>query len=728
MLCQIIQEGKGKSKTHANYDHVIAPTFTSLFSSPPSTSTPIILFVGEGEEVVIKKSLLNVIRGTNNPSSSSNIWYNVTRFPIHGQLMVGDVIILPNSTSTEVSGRDVDKNRFLYKHDDSESENDSFEFVSGDSHSKLKFRGRIDVRIKLKNDQSPIRIIDKVLYVVRNGERFLTSKDLKYSDPDINSNPADIKYNRRAISNGAIYDKLSGKEVFEFTQQDLDLSRLKFKHFGPDSSQTTFWVTDGQFYDTGFLKVQASDPFVAISKSNGIIVKLSQPAQITSLNVSIETNIEVKDGKDVHFEILSGPSLGAIRRKGGRDEEGEMVNTFFTLSDLEEGIIEYISNPGINDPRIDSIKLRARIVGEDDIISDEEEELLVKLYPPRFWDPLSIERNEILFVDEGNSAIITAQDHLRITHSTVPPENVTYLITTPPQLGVIALVPTPGNHDSYSSLPSMNESILFFTQKDLDERRIRYVQLSNRKNGMSRDSFRFDVTNSVITAQDLLFHVHIISRNILISAQNLTVQEGSRITFPKNIFSFSSPYYENQVDEYLIIGIPEHGSISLPEKSDGNNSSTPHSRSSSNSSSPSSSFTPLDLEKGRVVYRHDSSESLHDGVTIVARVNRLGKESVPVTVHIHVEPVNDEKPRIVNNTGLSLWEWNSELVTSSHLAASDLDSSPHELRFMISPTSNVGYFSFLKSPSVAIDKFTQEDINSRKILFKHSGPLFGQMR
>lgn len=673
------------------------------------------------------------------------------------------IILANNSTTSVVSGRDVDRNRFFYKHDDSESEHDSFEFVSGDSHSKLKFKGKVDIRIKLKNDQPPIRIIDKVFHVVRNGERSLTGKDLKYADGDIHSSPSDIKYNRRAISNGAIYDTLSGKEIFEFTQQDLDLSRLKFKHFGSDSSRTAFWVTDGQFYDTGILEVHASDPFLAISKSSGImVVKIGgQAAQITSLNVTIQTNLEVREGKDVHFQILSGPFLGGIKKRGGREldrksggkildgkrgERGEMVNTFFTLSDLEEGIIEYRSNPGINDPRIDSIKLRASLQsGKEEEIQSEEEEVLIKLYPSRYWDPLLVERNESLFVDEGNFAVITGQDHLRITHSIVPSANVTYLITSPPSFGILTLAAAPGSElQSSHSMKGMkgekkNESILFFTQEDLNEGRVRYVHLSNHKNrtGSSSDSFRFDVTNSVITSQDLRFHLHIISRKIeIVTAFNLTVLEGSRITFPKNLFSFPTTpsFYQSQIDEYLIIGIPEHGFISVEKDRSGksigkssNSSSSSSSFSSSSDSSSISSFTPSDLEKGRLVYTHDSSESLHDSVTIVARINRLGKESSPFTVHIQVEPVNDEKPRIVNNTGLSVWEWNSELLTSTHLAVSDLDSSPSEILFMILP-SNCGYFSLKEFPSVTIDKFTQEDINLRKILFKHSGPLVGQMR
>jgi hypothetical protein len=43
------------------------------------------------------------------------------------------------------------------------------------------------------------------------------------------------------------------------------------------------------------------------------------------------------------------------------------------------------------------------------------------------------------------------------------------------------------------------------------------------------------------------------------------------------------------------------------------------------------------------------------------------KESVPAVVRVLVIPVNDEVPHIENNTGLTLWEGSTAIITYTHL-------------------------------------------------------------
>ena len=43
------------------------------------------------------------------------------------------------------------------------------------------------------------------------------------------------------------------------------------------------------------------------------------------------------------------------------------------------------------------------------------------------------------------------------------------------------------------------------------------------------------------------------------------------------------------------------------------------------------------------------------------------KTSVPATVNIQIIPVNDEVPRIVNNTGVEVWAGSSALITTENL-------------------------------------------------------------
>jgi Cadherin-like len=55
-------------------------------------------------------------------------------------------------------------------------------------------------------------------------------------------------------------------------------------------------------------------------------------------------------------------------------------------------------------------------------------------------------------------------------------------------------------------------------------------------------------------------------------------------------------------------------------------------------------------------YQHNGSEALTDQFSIVARVTAGERDSLPATVRVTVLPVDDEKPKLVNNTGLKLYE------------------------------------------------------------------------
>lgn len=75
------------------------------------------------------------------------------------------------------------------------------------------------VLVNLTNDNPPIRAVEKVFRVVKNGERLLTGQHLKYTDADIDCTPSDIVYTRRGIPNGGIYSaEHPSTPVFQFTQ------------------------------------------------------------------------------------------------------------------------------------------------------------------------------------------------------------------------------------------------------------------------------------------------------------------------------------------------------------------------------------------------------------------------------------------------------------------------------------------------------------------------------
>lgn len=76
--------------------------------------------------------------------------------------------------------------------------------------------------MNLTNDNAPVRAVDRVFRVVRDGERLLTGQDLRYADTDIDCGPADILYTRQEISNGGIYSALdTNSPLYQFTQVHL---------------------------------------------------------------------------------------------------------------------------------------------------------------------------------------------------------------------------------------------------------------------------------------------------------------------------------------------------------------------------------------------------------------------------------------------------------------------------------------------------------------------------
>ena len=64
-------------------------------------------------------------------------------------------------------------------------------------------------------------------------------------------------------------------------------------------------------------------------------------------------------------------------------------------------------------------------------------------------------------------------------------------------------------------------------------------------------------------------------------------------------------------------------------------------------------------------YVHNGSDSTRDRFTLVARTE--SKTSVPAAVHVRVIPVDDETPRVVNNTGIRVHAGASVAVTKEQL-------------------------------------------------------------
>jgi chondroitin sulfate proteoglycan 4 len=91
--------------------------------------------------------------------------YNVTHGPHHGRLDVMDVglVTILRRNTAYFSSRELMTERVFYVHDDSETKRDSFHFVALSSEEEdFQYVGVFHVDILLKNDNTPVRSVDKV--------------------------------------------------------------------------------------------------------------------------------------------------------------------------------------------------------------------------------------------------------------------------------------------------------------------------------------------------------------------------------------------------------------------------------------------------------------------------------------------------------------------------------------------------------------------------------------
>lgn len=368
------------------------------------------LYVSEGERTAISRIHFDVLLNKFN-----SLTFNLTHPSKHGDLCLvhDDYRQLVETFQLE--------NLYLgdvyYCHDDSESSEDSMKIlILSDPQTDFQYVGEIAIDVYLQNDNPPTRQIDKRFPIVRGDSKLITSSDLKYFDPDIDSRTADIVYKNIQSTTGEVM--IGGIITLSFNQDDLDQLRVYFNHSGDDFGSVSFTVSDGMFEVPGTLEIEASDPFLRIIEANASIVQEGRLVPITLADLSIETNLNVKP-EQIEYKIIVDPSHGVLkyyRKKLNLTYTGKSNNTTslrnFTQAEIEKERIAYMNTEVAS---MDRFKYRVTAKGVW-----TEGEVQVRIYPSAYWEPLLIKKNQTLYVEESTSVTIS-RDVLEIGHPNISP-------------------------------------------------------------------------------------------------------------------------------------------------------------------------------------------------------------------------------------------------------------------------------------------------------------------
>ncbi|XP_026998975.2 chondroitin sulfate proteoglycan 4-like [Tachysurus fulvidraco] len=629
----------------------------------------------EGESKIITQDCLFL-----ETFGSSVVHYTLRSRPQHGKLIRVD-----NSSSVivEFTNQDILEERVAYVHDDSETTRDAFTFCASASSQK-DVEGIFNISIQLVNDQKPVRVVDKVFHVTRDGQRLLTLEDLCYHDPDSDYDDRQLLYTRRGISVGQlVLVNDTSHELYQFHQRDLEEKRVLFVHRGTSSGHFVLFVSDGKHYTSTLLEVSAQDPYLKVANNTGLLVQKGQEVILQSVNFSVATNADVRSDEDVLFEIFHPPSHGILLCEGIEADA-------FTRYDLKAGHVVYRHDDSTN--LMDSFSLTAMVNGLRLDVT-----VAVKMYLESHQNPPQIIHKHRLVAEEGKAVKIHNKE-LEVVHEGNTPDEITYTVKTPPSHGFLRRSHADGENRH-------NATVGKFSQWDVNAGHIEYVQ---EKHGHTGDSFTLDVTNGIVTVSDLVVFVEIIPFFLPLEVSNITLKEGSSKALTQDVIKVTGRHFTERHVQYHVIEGPHHGRIE-------------HSRIPG---VPIPSFTRVQVEHEFISYVHDGGETTEDNFTLVANDTEVRKQSTPRVIHVNVTPVNDEPPVITANRILRVWVDSVTEITSDDLSATDHDSAPESLEFIVTPPSN-GHLALKSAPSRPILNFTQAHIHHRQLVFIHSGTMFG---
>ncbi|RZF41494.1 hypothetical protein LSTR_LSTR000208 [Laodelphax striatellus] len=612
--------------------------------------------------------------------------YEISRRPMHGWLDVlnNERTATLRTNVSYFSPAELTDKRLRYTHDDSETTSDTFEFVALPTENEdFLFVGDLKITINLTNDNAPVRVVESVFRIVKNGERLLTGRHLKYIDADIDCTPEDIIYTRRGIPNGGIYSAQNpATPIFQFSQADLNEGKVLFRHEGDVvESRVSLWVSDGVHHGEGALDVRASPPYIEITNNTRLVVRQGGAAPITSQNLYAETNVNLAQDQ-IRFEVVHGPSQGLLEL-GGID-----AVQVFTQDDVENSRVQYRHNGDVTSVQ-DSFRFRVAVEG-----TVTEAQFRIRVFPAGYWDPLVVTANHSLHVEESTSVIL-ANKYLQVKQPHVPSSDIMFIIVEPPRYGYLEMEGS--NKNGIEDI--REEQVVAFDQAAVDAGKLHYVQATTNQ---TTDRMVVDVTNGITWLRGLIVTFVVVPDKLYIGGGELRCEEGGNVTLPPALFPTLTDYYSGRLTEYRLAAGPSHGRLV----------------SASQPLRPLTRWSAHLMQSGLIQYVHDGSENVEDVMEVVGRSDE--KESVPARLHVTVIPVNDEPPTIVNNTGLFVWRGGRQLITPSHLAAVDKDTPPENVTFAVI-SATAGYLTFLNHPNMSIDRFSQDHINNLKVAFVHSG-------
>lgn len=396
--------------------------------------------------------------------------------------------------------------------------------------------------------------------------------------------------------------------------------------------------------------------------------------------------------------------------------------TKFTQQEVKDGVVHYIHSSGEIGSQIirDSATF---IVSDEHFIASADlphYNLNITITPVDNQTPIIIAGMPII-VEEGMKFILSP-DFITAKDADTEPESIQFVITNQPKWGYLENVkPNPGSEKSNAGNP-----VISFKLQDIIDHSINYIQATHKGVEPTNDSFDLFATDGRLNSLSHALFITITPMNDEepdVMLNDISVAEGGSKIIDRSMVDAIDM---DQPKENLMLSIsqlPEHGDIVVMLH-------TPN----GDIEAAVYDFSANELHKGmKLKYIHDNSEHFTDKFAITVSD---GKHEIKKVCTVTIDPVNDERPEILKNTGLQM-DYGQQAVLSNILLQSiDLDNTDDQVYYVIVRVPKKGVLQYCSDPNEHMfsDKcrdiwvgqnFTQRDIDSNRVRYLHTTGMSG---
>ncbi|XP_058157866.1 FRAS1-related extracellular matrix protein 1 [Dasypus novemcinctus] len=681
----------------------------------------------EREEVIITSEYLFA---TDKDSDDSKLMFVVAQKPQHG-------VVRKAGIATDLfSQRDVISGAVTYKHTGGEiglvpcfdtitlvvSDGEAGPFVSGccynGSHSSFPLHESfpvydLNITVYPVDNQPPSITIGTMFVIDESFSAAITINHLSATDPDTAADdlefvlvsPPQFGYLENTLPSAGFEKSNIGISVASFQWKDMEALHINYvqsRHVRtePTADQFSVYVTDGKqrSLDVPFCVIinptndEAPDFIVQnITVCEGGMKELdSSIISATDLDLPKDSLVFTVTHHPRHGLLLNGvfsKDFPQHRHPVHPDQRHELVHSF-SMERLKTGMrLMYVHDDSENLADDFTIQL-----------SDGKHKILktisVEVTPVNDEKPMLSKKAEIV-MNMGETRVISSAV-LSASDEDSSREKIYYLFESLPQNGQLQLKI---GRDWVPLQPGMK-----CTQEEVDLNLLRYTH-TGAMDSQNEDSFTFFLWDGDNRSPAFVCHITIQDMgkgDIVILAKPLVVSKGNRgfLTTTTLLAMDGTDKPEDLL--YVITSPPQHGQVEYVHYP----------------GVPITSFSQMDIAGQTVCYVHKSTAAVPSDTFRFVVSN--GRRTRPGVFEITLETVDTALPTVTRNKGLRLVKGALGLLSSDLLQLTDPDTPVENLTFLLAQLPQHGQL-YLRGTILLQRNFTQQDVNSRNVAYRHSG-------